>query len=250
MIKKSVGCVACAAVLAVLLAPCFAAAPVKIEKVAPAADLVLEAEAKIQSLEAALESNDTYLQGKKTQIPTDAGVLAVLAQAIAESSEDSALKKSAPALRDAAISVAQSTSFDAAKAGLAAVKEAHGGKAGTAKLDHEWNKLARLGKVMTEVQKRTGKIRKNVRKAPTDANAASRDASVVAVLALAAHDDTHEVKDPAQVPKWKGFALEMQTSMSAVAAGFKANDAAATKSAFEKAGKSCSECHDAFREKE
>lgn len=246
MLKQVLTGVSLAALGAGLLMPCYAASPVKIAKVAPVADLVTEAEAKIAALEASLADNDTYLKDKKTTIPTEAGVLAILAQAIAESEEKPSWKASAADLRDAAIEVADSKSFDDAKKGLAKIKDAAGGKAGGAKADHDWAKLAKLSTVMVEVNKRTGKLRRALRKTPDDESA--RDATVLAVLALAAHDDTHEVKKKDDIPKWQGYAKTMQAEMTAVAAAIKAKDATATKDSWTKAQKSCSECHEVFRE--
>lgn len=225
---------------------CYAAAPVKVSTVAPAADLVAESTAKIDSLEKALASNDSYLQSKKNGIPMDAGVLAVLAQSIAESDESAAWKASAPAVRDAALKLAEAGSYEDAQKALASVKEAIGGKAGDAKVEYDWAKLCKLGKLMTEVNKRNGSIRKSLRKAGTEEQA-SRDASVLAVLAIAAHQDTHEVKNKADIPQWQAYALDMQTSMTQVAKDMKAKDLAAAKTAFSKSAKSCSDCHAKFR---
>lgn len=246
MLKKVLTCVSLAALGAGLLVPGYAAAPAKIAKVAPVADLVAEAEAKIAALEASLASNDSYLKDKKTTIPVEASVLAILAQAIAEDEEKAGWKASAPDLRDAAMAVANSKSYDEAKKGLAGIKDAHGGKAAGAKPAQDWNKLAKLSNVMVEVNKRTGKLRKALRKSPEEENA--RDASVLAVLALVAHEDTHEVKKKDEIPKWQGYAVTMQTEMTALAAAIKAKDATASKTAWTKAQKSCTECHEVFRE--
>jgi hypothetical protein len=236
-----------------LLLPCYAGAPAKIATVAPIGDLVAESEAKIKSLEELLASDKSYLEGKKTTIPTEAGVLAVLAQAIVESDESAAWKPAAADVRDGAIAIATSKSYDDAKKGLESVKMAHGGTAGGAKPDHEWNKLCALGSVMKEVNKRNGKLRRGSKlKALDDTQAAefSRDASVLAVLALAAHDDTHEVKKKEEVPEWQKFSKEFQAQMTAASAAFKKKDVAAAADAFKKGNTACNDCHAKFREKE
>lgn len=237
------------AVAAGVLVPCFAAAPAKLNKVAPVADLVAEAEAKIKSLEESLATNASYLEKQKKSIPEDAGVLAILSQAIAEHEDKAAWKASAPDLRDAAISVAESKTYDAAKKGLAAIKDAHGGKAGPAKKDHDWNKLAKLENVMAEVNKRNGLLRKDLRKsAPPNPDQSSRDASVLAVLALVAQEDTHPVKKKEDIPAYKKLAVDMQASMTEAAATLKKKDFTAASAAFKKANTSCNTCHADFRD--
>lgn len=248
MSKRTLWSAAFVVATSAFVVPCFAKAPVEIAKVAPVADLVMEAEGKVKALEAALETNETYTAAKNKTIPAEAGVLAVLAQAIAEDTDKAAWKASAPDLRDAAITVAGSKSYDEAKAGLAKVKDALGGKAGGAKAEHEWNKLAKFGSVMEEVNKRTGKLRRATRKLPDDTAEASRDASVLAVIALVVHADTHEVKKKEDTPKWQALASEMQVEMTKMAAALKAKDAAGSKDAFTKANKACSECHEKFRD--
>src|SRR5687768_10450281 len=94
----------------------------KASAMAPAADLVKEAEAKIAALETSLATNDSYTQAKKTGIPQDAGVLAILAHALANSPESS--WKAAPDVRDAAIKLGTAATYDDAKAQLDAVKKA------------------------------------------------------------------------------------------------------------------------------
>lgn len=246
--KKILLGVSCAALSVSLMVPVFAAAPVKISTVAPTADLVAEIEARIKSLEEALASNDSYLQAKGTTIPTEAGVLSVLAQGVADAEDKAGYNGSAPDVRDAAISIAKSKTYDDAKKGLAAAKDAHGGKKGSAKADHEWNKLSGLGAMMKDVNKRNGKLRRVVRKLPDDTSEAARDASVLALLAVATHEDTHEVKNKADVPKWQAMSKEMQTQMTALSAALKKKDAAAAGDAFKKANTACSDCHAKFRD--
>lgn len=250
MLKKILCCVSLGALGLSSLLPCYAAAPEKIAKVAPVADLVADAEAKIKALEEALASNQSYLEAKGTTIPTEAGVLAVLAQAIAESEEKPSWKASAPDLREAAKAVASSKTYEEAQKGLAAIKDAAGGKASGAKVEHEWNKLAKLGAVMKEVNKRNGKLRRSTRKLPDDTAESARDASVLAVLALVAHEDTHEVKKKEDIAKWRAYAKDFGVQMTAASAAFKKKDAAAAGDAFKKANTACNDCHSAFREGE
>lgn len=250
MLKKVLSAVALGALSLSVLLPCQAAAPVKIAAVAPVSDLQAEAEIKIKAVEDALATDKSYLDTKGTTLPAEAGVLAVLAQAIVESEEKPTWKASAPDLRDGAIAIASAKSYDEAKAGLAAVKSALEGTAGSAKPEAEWNKLVKLGALMKDVNKRNGKLRRATRKLPDDPTEAARDASVLAVLGLATHADTHEVKDQSKVPEWQKFALDFQAHMTATSAAFKKKDLAAAADAFKKANAACNDCHGKFREGE
>lgn len=237
-------------VIGASVAPAYAVE--KLSTVAPVADLVTDAEAKIKELEEKLlKDNDTYTKGKKKQVPQAAGTLAMVAQAIAEHDEDSKLKKSAPDLRDAAISIAKSASFDDAKKGLAAAKEAIAGKASGAKLEHAWDKLIDMDSVMSEVNARNSILRKGAtRGKPGDDKAAfARDASVLAVLGVVIEADTHLVKDKGDIEKWKGFSKELQKSSTEISKILKGGDQEAFKKAFLASSKSCSGCHSEIRDK-
>lgn len=229
------------------LVPAYAAE--KLSTVTPVADLVTEAETKIKDLEALLADDASYTKAKKKGVPQAAGTLAILAQAIAAHDEDSAMKKSAADVRDAAMALAKAGSFDDAKKALDAAKAAAGGKAGGAKVEHAWEKLTDMDSLMAEVSGRNGKLRKAFRKAPEDHAAASRDASVLAVLALVIDADTHEVKDKGDIEKWKKYSKDLQTSMTQISAALKAKDDAKGKSLFLESAKSCNSCHTEIRDK-
>lgn len=241
-----------------LLLPCYAAAPVKIATVAPVGDLAGQIEASIKLLDEYLATNETYTQSKK-KVRIEATVVAVLSQAVVESDDKASVAWNAAAadLRDAARSIGDSKTYDAAKKGLEAVKAAHGGTAAGAKPEHEWNKLAGLGAVMDAINSRSGKIRNGSRKKAdtvTDAELAdgSGAASVLAVLALAVHDDTHEVKSKKKedIDQWQKFAKEFQTQLTATSAAFKKKDMAGAADGWKKGNAACNECHAKFREKE
>lgn len=250
MLKKVLSAAALGALSLSVLLPCQAAAPVKISAVAPVSDLQAEAELKIKAIEEALASDKSYLDTKATTLPVEAGVLAVVSQAIVESEEKPTWKASAPDLRDGAIAIATSKSYDDAKKGLEAVKAALGGTAAGAKPEAEWNKLMKLGALMKDVNKRNSKMRRATKKLPDDPAEAARDASIMAVLGLATHADTHEVKDASKVPDWQKYALDFQAGMTATSAALKAKDLAAAADAYKKASTACADCHGKFRENE
>jgi hypothetical protein len=238
-----------------LLVPCYAAAPAKIAAVAPVADIAAQADARIKALEEALKDNEEYNKAKGKTIPTEAGVLAVLAQAVAESEEKAAWQATAADVREAAMALGKAKTFDDAKKELAAVKDAIGGKSSGAKVEYDWAKLCKLGTVMDQISKRNNKFRRNTKKKdPTDVELAewTGDATVAAVLALAAHEDTHEVKSKKaeDIELWKKFAKEYQTQMTATAAALKKKDMAAAADSWKKSSTACNDCHSKFKEGE
>jgi|GEM_PF-2012542 len=245
-----------AAVGLALVLPTYAAAPVKITAVAPIADIAAQVDASVKSLEGFLASNDDFNSNKK-KVRTEATVVSVLSQAVGESEEKASVSWNAAAgdVRDAAISIIAAKSYDDAKKGFAALKEAHGGKKGAAASEHEWNKLAPLDAIMDAINSRAGKIRSGSRKKAdtiTEAEVAdgSGAATVLAVLALAVHDDTHEVKKKEETPEWQKSAKEFQAQMTATAAAFKKKDMAGAADGWKKGNTACNACHDKFREKE
>lgn len=253
MLRTKLLSLCAAAVAAACFVPCFAASPVKIKEVAPGADLVIEADAKIKALEEALADNAKYQEAKASSLPRDAGVLAILSQAILESEDKPAWKAAAADVREGAIAIWNSKSFEDAKKGLDAVKAAAGGASAGAKPEAEWNKLSKLGALMKEVNARNGKLRRATRKLPEkdeELAQTARDASVLAVLALVTHEDTHEVKNDAEKPLWQQQSKEFQAQMTAAATAFKAKDAASAKKSFDAANKACNDCHKKFRDKE
>lgn len=247
MVRKSM-CWGALLVVGAIVLPVYAASPVKIADVAPIEDFTTEADAKVKSLEEALKDQTSFDAGKKKTIPEEAGILAILAQAVAEHSGSAAWKDSAADVRDAAKAIAKAGSLADAQKSLAAVKEAMGGKKGSAKVEHAWNELSNLDAVMSEVNKRTGKLRRAVRKLPDDTAQAARDASILALMGVVTHEDTHDVKDKSKIAGWQKLCIDMQQDMSELSKQFKAKDQAKAKAAFDKANKSCSGCHEQYRD--
>jgi hypothetical protein len=103
-----------------------AGAPVDTATVAPVEDLKAEAAAKISSLEELLKDSASFAESKKRQIPQAAGVLACMAQAIAEHKDREKSGVSAADLRDAAFGLIQSASPEDAAKALASAKQAMG----------------------------------------------------------------------------------------------------------------------------
>ena len=222
-----------------------AAPPTRVSEVASTDDLVAEAAARLSDVEQALVSAESYRE-RLDSMRRSATHLAICAQALAEYESDSKLKGSGPDLRDAALAIARSTSFDDATKTLPALKAATSGKvSGTAKVEYDWSKLSRRGAVMSAMKSRSESLRRAMRK-PGDPAEDSRHATAIALLALVAHGDTHAVKDPADKPRWQELSLEVQRHFTKAATAIKAGDESAADH-FRLGMEACNTCHEKFK---
>lgn len=221
----------------------------KMSEMLSAADIVGEIDAKLKTIEADLADNEKFLAAKNKAIPQNGGVLAILAQAIVEHDEECPLKPIAPALRDAGTALSHAKTFEEAKTAYETAKKARDGE-GAGESTADWAKLSPMGGVMSEVNARTSKLRRVLRKLPDDLSESARDAGVLALLSLAIEADTHEVKKDEDKPEWVKHSLEMRAQMTSAASAFKAKDGAKAKDAFTNANKACNACHKTFRDHE
>lgn len=251
---KRLGWGAAALVLIGALVPVFGGAFVPVGEVAPVADLDAEARAQFKTLEGLLKDEAMYNAGdnKKKKVPRAAGVIAVMGQAIAEHPDKAKVKVSGPHLRDAARKVVTSKSYDDAVAGLKDVRSVLAGESsGTAEVDHAWNKLMSLHRLMEEVEDRQVELRKTFvvanKGGELKPGEGSVHASALAVLALVVYADTHEVKKQDEIPEWQKLAAEFRLQLTTLSKALHKGDAATMKTTFPKIGQSCVNCHDQFR---
>ncbi len=236
---------------ALCLLPAWGEAPQKIVEIASVDDLVAEINAKVELLGQQTASAEAFaMTVEKKEVNQAAGVVACMAQAIVEHPDKAKAKFHAADLRDAAVLLRAAKTFDDAKKLFAAVKDAHAGKsAGTAKPDAEWNKLTGLGRMMEEVNSRSATIRRGLRRLQKPEETA-RDCTTLAILALAMEVDTHEVKDPAQLPLWRELAVKYRTEMTAMAKAVRTKDTAKATEHFTSANDACNKCHEKIRDKD
>lgn len=232
--------------MAALIWTASAAAPIKITiQVASPADLTVEIDALLTAIQESTKSTESYSE-HQTQLKRQSIQIAVFAQTLAEHEIDSPLKKSAPSLRNASLSLVRSTTFDEATQAVARISEAMEGKhSGTPAVEIEWNKLARASAVMPLLKERSEAVRKGLRR-PKDAEIESRNAMAMAVLALTLHGDTHLAKTPADKTAWQDYCLEVQSHMSQAAAAIKTRDASAVDH-FRMGMEACDKCHQKFK---
>ncbi|MBC7817949.1 MAG: cytochrome c [Planctomycetaceae bacterium] len=236
---------------ALCLLPAWGEAPQKVVEIASVDDLVAEINAKVELLGQQVSSAEAFaMTVEKKEVNQAAGVVACMAQAIVEHPDKAKAKFHAADLRDAAVLLRAAKTFEDATKLFAAVKDAHAGKsAGTAKPEAEWNKLTSLGRMMEEINGRSATIRRGLRRLAKPEETA-RDCSTLAILALAMEVDTHEVKDPAQLPLWKELSVKYRSEMIAMSKAVRAKDTAKATEHFTAANEACNKCHEKIRDKD
>lgn len=235
---------------ALCLLPAWGEAPQKVVEIATVNDLVAEIDAKMELLGQQIASEDAFVKTlEKKEVNQAAGVVACMAQAIVEHPDKAKAKFHAADVRDAAVLLRAAKTFEDATKLFAAVKDAHAGKsAGSAKPEAEWNKLTSQGRMMEEVNTRSATIRRGLRRLQKPDETA-RDCTTLAILALAMEVDTHEVKDPAQLPLWKELSVKYRLEMTAMAKAVRAKDTAKATEHFTAANEACNKCHEQIRDK-
>lgn len=237
-------------VLSASFFPAWGEAPQKVVEIAAVDDLVAEINAKVELLGQQLSSADAFAKTlEKKEVNQAAGVVACMAQAIVEHPDKAKAKFHAADLRDAAVLLRAAKTFEDATKLFAAVKDTHAGKsAGTAKAEAEWNKLTSQGRMMEEINGRSATIRRGLRRLQKPDETA-RDCTTLAILALAMEADTHEVKEPAQLPLWKELSVKYRSEMIAMAKAVRAKDTAKATEHFTAANEACNKCHEQIRDK-
>lgn len=231
------------------IVPAFAAAPAKVSEIITIEELVAEAKERVAKLGESVANEEAFKKAlEEKSVGRDGGVLAVTAQAIAEHDKGKDSGIAGPTLRDAALVLRRTKSFDDAKAAVAKAQGALAGKADAAAVaEHPWAKLTGMHAMMDEIESRQQKVRRALAK-PRDLPKSSQHAAVIAMLALAMEEDTHEVKKPDEIPQWKAMAKDYRDTLTKVAAGMRANKPDEANNAFNGSAKICTACHEKFRD--
>lgn len=222
--------------------------PPQVSTFAPAEDLVGQAKAFVAAFDAALATEQDFKE-KADQVKQNAHALAVVAVALGLHDRPNELKASAPALVKAAQQLAKAKEYAEAQAGLAGVKAAVEGKVKDGP-ELSWNtKVASLGQLMKQVTSTDARLRRNLKRFDRLAADNAQNAALLAVIAQAAIADTHEVKDPADLPKWYQWCGDMREAAAGVNRAVKAKDPAAADMAAKRLMQSCDDCHAVFQTK-
>jgi hypothetical protein len=242
----------CIALAAALILPAVAEKSARKEKkhpVATAGDLVRESQAKKATIAGYLENEATFKEAREEKLGQAAGVLACLAQSLAEHPQKGDTPVSAVALRGAALAARDAKTLERARAALQQIEAALAGKAGKdpADVSYPWNKLVKMHPMMEEINARNGRIPRVLRRS-RDPEKDALHGVTAAVLAEAMAADTHEVKDKSRIPEWEKLSHEYQAQMVLFAKAIKAKDSAKARAAFTAANTACDTCHEKFRD--
>jgi hypothetical protein len=218
----------------------------QVSSFAPAEDLVGQAKAFVTGFEMAMGGEQDFKE-KQEQVKYSAHALAVVAVALGLHDTPNELKASAPALVKAAQDLGKAQDYAAAQAALAAVKAAMEGKAKEGPQLSWTSKVASLGELMKQVTSTDARLRRNLRRFERLAQENAQSAALLAVIAQAAIADTHEVKDPADLPKWYQGCGDMRDAAAGVNKAIKAKDPAGAEAAAKRLMQSCDDCHAVFQ---
>lgn len=225
--------------------PGYGEAPVAVESIVSAEDLVAEIQYQVGQLKEYTADEESYAKAQeKKRVAQAAGTLACIAQALVEH-DDAPDGIAAAALRDAALSLRRPDSLETTRKALAQLDSAVAGK-GEGAAEYDWAKLINMHRMMEEMSSRHSQIRRLLRR-PKDPAADSRHASTQAILGLALIADTHEVKNKDDLPQWNEWATGYQSTMTGLAKAIRSGDKDEAKALYTKGAKSCSACHEKFR---
>jgi len=235
------------AVVAVLSAGVALAADApKVSTFAPAKDLVVQVDYYVERLENAVKDEAEY-KDSTDKIFKDANTLAVLGLTVGLSDEDNKYKKAAPGLVKASQKLAAAKDFAAAKAGVAAVKEALSSSGDPSSLKWE-DKVASLPALMAQVPLVNNRLKRNVGgiRFAKMAKENAGESATLAAIAQASMANADDVKQFGDAAKWNKFCADMRDAAGALNVAIQKKDKDAAGTVMKKLAKSCDDCHEVF----
>lgn len=221
------------------------AAPLALDELLSVDELNAELQFQSKLIAAALKGDGEF-DSRRAKIKQAASVIAIVAQALAEHTSDSPLKKNAPALREAAKELAEADSqedathdFEQVEAGIAGKLQA----ADAAEKQVAWDTLAEMHEYMEEMNERAALFRKQLRR-PKDVAEDSRHAAIIALLALPTHADCHADDQKA----WEGLSITLRDEMQQAAKAMKAKNTDAATKHFNTGMAVCKSCHEKYKD--
>lgn len=223
------------------------AAPAKVSEVLIAEDLADEAKDLARKLANTVTSQATFDRSvEQNTINRGAGTIACLAQALAEHKDGEKTGVASIALRNAALTLADTEELDAAKTALDQLNAALEGKGEKGESEHEWSELVAMHSMMQEIELRQVALRRVLRR-PRRLPSSSGDATVIAALSL-----TMEVADYGlegdDLKKWVDWSKKYRIAMTELANAMKADEADKAQEIFNASGQHCTDCHKEYRD--
>lgn len=219
-----------------------------VSKFAPADDLVDQFDYYTKRIEEALAEKSDFDDAAKSRLKKDANTLSALALSLGMHDANNRFNASAVEVLKASQSLATSANYEAAKAGLEALKKAISTTA-AAKEKLKWEQVASLEELMKQVPTVNAALKRGLtpQRFKTLQKQSAGQAATLAAIAQAVMADSTAVKHPADLEKWYQDCAEMRDAAGSVNAAIHADDQAATAAAMSRLAKSCETCHAVFR---
>jgi cytochrome c556 len=216
---------------------------------AKAAELAAAAEELAKSLEPTVTNATSYKSGSD-EVEHKGYIIALIANAVAESEGDATWKANALSVRDAALSLAKAKSQPNAEKAYKELQGLFGGGKGGEGKPMKYLDVASLEHVMKEVNERDKQLNRNIKGTAFARNKAkiAQDAQVWALLAAVAREDksTSEKMKKPQADFEKHSDAFFAGAKSLAAAAAKGDQPAATE-ARKTTKAACTNCHSDFR---
>lgn len=217
----------------------------KLSAIVPAEDLAGQMDAYLKELDQSLADEASY-KSSADKVKRIANTIAVLAYNLGKHDTAVEMTPAAADIGRAARGLAKAKDYASARERLDTL---HRASKNEAKLPAEpaTTRIASLGQIMNEAELLNTRLRTSLRR--FDARRLSdnaRAAAALAAIAQASVYDTHEVKDPQQLPQWYQFAGEMRDAAGELNAKIRAKDKTGATAALGRLDKSCKSCHAVF----
>lgn len=217
----------------------------KLSTMIPAEDLAGQMQTYMKELGQSLADEAAY-KSSADKVKRIANTIAVLAYNLGEHETATEMTPAAADIGRAARRLAKAKDYASAREDFAKLQNASQHEA---KLPAEAasTRIASLGQIMNEAELLNTRLRTSLRRFDARRLADNaRAAAALAAIAQASVYDTHEVKDPRQLPQWYQFAGEMRAAAGELNAKIRAKDKAGATAALGRLDKSCKTCHAVF----
>lgn len=217
---------------------------VAVSAIVPAEELAAAVEAYLEQLAEDLDTEQDFAtNGDRAR--QSAHALTALVLVLANHDTDHPWKAKAARMLEPAKTLARAKEYGPAREAMTALEKEAASDAAAASLP-PLARAASLGATMEEIALVNTRVRRNIRRFDRRADENRRDAVILAALAHAAVYDTHEVKDPAQLPQWYQWMGQLRDAAAKLRACIVGNDEPGAQAALTAINKACDDCHEVF----
>jgi len=223
--------------------------PRKVADYAPAEDLLAAQKYFLTQFEEPLANKAEYAEDLQERVKKNALVLAVVAMNLGLHEKAAPAETKSAAIFPLAVELAASAKdYDKAKAcyDKLLVSASNSGTADPTPL--AWSMVRGQGALMKKTNELNSAIKRNLTPSRFEKQAETLkyQTATMAALGQATLLDTHEVKNPADLPTYEKYAVEFRTAAAELNKAIHAADQAAALKAFAQMDRSCNTCHQKF----